>query len=98
MAARGRIFSPRPDDITTSFSTEARDLGTEVTGEDLETLREGVEEGLRQLPELVIEKREGDAIGDLVTLEYWFTFREAETARSASAGSASPTRARSRCA
>ena len=76
---RGRIFAPRPDDITTSFSTEARDLGTEVTGDDLETLRDGVEEGLRQLPELVIEKREGEAIGTLVTLEYWFTFREAET-------------------
>jgi len=76
---RGRIFAPRPDDITTSFSVEARDLGTEVTGDDLATLRDGVEEGLQQLPELVIEKREGEAIGDLVTLEYWFTFREAET-------------------
>lgn len=75
----GRIFSPRPDDITTSFSTEARDLGTEVTGDDLETLRDGVEEGLQQLPELVIEKREAEAIGTLVTIEYWFTFREAET-------------------
>lgn len=75
----GRIFTPVEDDVTTSFSTEARDLGTTVTGEDLETLREGVEEGLRQLPEMTIESQEGEAIGDLVTLEYRFTFREAES-------------------
>lgn len=76
---RGRIYAPRPDDIVTSFSVEARDLGTAVVEDDLPTLREGVEQGLHQLPELAIEKREDYAIGTLVGLEYWFTFREAES-------------------
>jgi hypothetical protein len=75
----GRIFTPVEDDVTTSFSTEARDLGTAVTAEDLPILRDGVEEGLRQLPELTIEWSEAEAIGDFVTIEYRFTFREAET-------------------
>lgn len=76
---RGRIFSPYPDDVVTSFSIEARDLGVKVTGEDLPTLREGLERGLEQLPEIAIEKREDYAIGDLIGLEYWFTFRDAES-------------------
>jgi hypothetical protein len=76
---RGRIFTPYPDDVTTSFSVEARDLGTKVTGDDLAVLREGLENGLRQLPDLVIEKQEDYTIGDLVGLEYWFSFRDAES-------------------
>lgn len=75
----GRIFTPVEGDITTSFSTEARELGTTVTAEDLPILRDGVEAGLRQLPELTIEASEAEAIGDFVTIEYRFTFREAES-------------------
>lgn len=73
---RGRIFTPDPDDVSTSLSVEARDLGTTITGEDLPTLREGLEEGLQQLHDLTIEKQEDYAIGALVGFEYWFTFRE----------------------
>ncbi len=73
---RGRIFTPDPDDVSTSLSVEARDLGTTITGEDLTTLREGLEEGLQQLHDLTIEKQEDYAIGALVGFEYWFTFRE----------------------
>lgn len=73
---RGRIFTPDPDDVSTSLSVEARDLGTTITGEDLATLREGLEEGLQQLHDLTIEKQEDYAIGALVGFEYWFTFRE----------------------
>jgi hypothetical protein len=73
---RGRIFTPDPDDVSTSLSVEARDLGTTITGDDLGTLREGLEEGLRGLDDLAIEKHEDYAIGQLVGLEYWFTFRE----------------------
>lgn len=73
---RGRIFTPDPDDVSTSLSVEARDLGTTITGEDLPTLREGLEAGLQQLRDLTIEKQEDYAIGALVGFEYWFTFRE----------------------
>lgn len=72
----GRIFAPDPDDVSTSLSVEARDLGTTITGDDLVILREGLEEGLRQLRDLTIEKQEDYAIGQLVGFEYWFTFRE----------------------
>ena len=73
---RGRIFTPDPDDVSTSLSVEARDLGTTITGDDLVTLREGLEEGLRGLDDLTIEKHEDYAIDQLVGFEYWFTFRE----------------------
>jgi hypothetical protein len=76
---RGRIFTPYPDDVVTSFSVEARDLGMKVSEEDLSVLRDGLENGLHQLPDLTIEKHEDYAIGDLIGLEYWFTFRDAES-------------------
>jgi hypothetical protein len=73
---RGRIFTPDPDDVGTSLSVEARDLGTTITGDDLPVLRAGLEGGLDGLRDLTIEKREDYAIGQLVGFEYWFTFRE----------------------
>ncbi len=76
---RGRIFTPTADDITTSFSTEARDLGTPIVAADLEILREGVEAGLAQLPELLLEEQQAETVGDFITLEYRFTFREADS-------------------
>lgn len=74
---RGRIYTPDPDDVSTSLSVEAQDLGTKITGDDLAILREGLEAGLQQLRDLTVEKHEDYAIGDLVGFEYWFTFREA---------------------
>jgi len=76
---RGRIFSPVLDNVDTSFSTEARDLGTTITEEDLPILREGMLGGLQQLADLTIEKQEASASGDLVNLEVWFTFRDTAT-------------------
>jgi hypothetical protein len=76
---RGRIFTPYQDDVVTSFSVEARDLGTKLTEEDLPTLREGLERGLLSLADLAIEKKEDYAIGDLIGFEYWFTFRDTES-------------------
>src|SRR6476619_786337 len=62
---KGFILTPSadPDDVTTSRSVEARDLGTKVTGDDLPVLREGVLRGLRKLRDLAIESQEDDAIG-----------------------------------
>lgn len=73
---QGVIFSPYPDDITTSVSTEARDLGTTLTAEDLPMLREGFLEGLQELPGVVIEREESEAIGQLLALDAWCTYDE----------------------
>lgn len=78
---KGVIFSPAPDDIATSFSVEARDLGFTVEGGDLRDLRRGLMEGLRQLPDATIERTEDSVTGKLVSLDAWHTFREDEAIR-----------------
>ena len=78
---QGVILAPSPDSIATSFSVEARDLGLEVTGEDLPALREGVLDGLRRLPELAIERQEDFVVDALTGLEVWHTFREGGAVR-----------------
>jgi hypothetical protein len=77
----GAIFSPVPDDITTSFSVEARDLGFMVTGDDLGDLRRGFLNGLRQLPEATTERTEDYVVGKLIGLEAWHTFRDGAATR-----------------
>jgi hypothetical protein len=77
----GVAFSPWPDNITTSFSVEARDLGTPVTEADLPELRRGWRAGLRRLPHVTLEHQEDYAIGNLVGLEARYTFRDGEAVR-----------------
>jgi hypothetical protein len=75
---KGVILTPVPDDIATSLSIEARDLGTPVTGDDLPALRDGLRRGLEQLRDLTIEHEEDYSIGKLVGLEVRYTYREAD--------------------
>lgn len=77
---KGAILAPSPDDIGTSLSVEARDLGTRVGGDDLPTLREGLRAGLAQLRDLAIEQEEDYAIGELVGLEVRYSYREPDAA------------------
>ena len=77
---KGVILTPDPDDVATSLSVEARELGTDVTGDDLPSLRDGLQNGLSQLRDLTIEHQEDDAIGKLVMLDVQFTFREPDDA------------------
>jgi hypothetical protein len=80
---QGVILAPSPDPaaVATSFSVEARDLGTTVTGADLPALRRGLLAGLRRLRGLAIEHQEDYVIGDLVGLEARHTFRERRLVR-----------------
>lgn len=73
---KGVILAPAPDDVTTSFSVEARDLGMTITGQDLHALRQGLHDGLRRLRDLTIERQEDYVVGALVGLEVWHTFRD----------------------
>ena len=78
---QGIIVMPRPDDVATSFSAEARDLGTTVGADDLPALEHGFLAGLRRLPGAVIERHEASVTGALIMLEAWHTFREADSER-----------------
>lgn len=78
---RGVILSPFADDVTTSISTEARDLGTAVTADDLPALREGFLDGLHRLPGVVIEREEHEAVGALLALDAWCTYHEGNARR-----------------
>jgi hypothetical protein len=75
------IVSPSPDDTTTSFSVEARDLGMTLTAEDLPTIREGFMAGLQDFPDMQIEMQDDFAIGDLLGVEAILTYREGEATR-----------------
>jgi hypothetical protein len=75
------MFSPQAQDPETWFSTWAVSLQDRVTAEDLDLLREGVEEGLSQLPELSIESSEDDTIENLCRSQRVYTFRQDSAVR-----------------
>jgi hypothetical protein len=77
----GVILAPVPDDPANSFSAEARDLGVEVTSEDLATLREGFWEGIESLPEVAVEAEDEFAIGDTISIEATITYRDGDATR-----------------
>jgi hypothetical protein len=73
---QGIILAPAPDAVATSFSAEAHDLGTAITGDDFPALRRGFLAGLRKMPGSVIEHRDEYVVGDLVGLEARHRFSE----------------------
>ena len=78
---QGVILVPAPGGVETSFSAEARDLGTTVTEGDLPTLRAGFLAGLRKAPKSRIEHQEEYAVGRLIGLEARQAFREGDVRR-----------------
>lgn len=77
----GVIFSPLPDDVDTSFSVEARDIGMTVMEDDLPDLHAGLRDGAQELPGATILHDETYAIGALVGLELRVAYHEGETRR-----------------
>lgn len=75
---KGAILTPFPDEVATSLSVEARDLGTPVTGDDLPVLRDGLKQGLGQLRDMTITHEEDYSIGTLTGLEVQYTYREGD--------------------
>lgn len=78
---QGVILLPEPGDTATSFSVEARDLGTSVEPEDLPALRAGLLEGLRSQRDARIEHTENYAVGALIGLEARLTYRDGDATR-----------------
>jgi len=77
----GMILSPEEENPVNSFSVQPRELGIEVTKDDMAALTEGFMAGLLSLPEVNIESQEESAVGSLVMLDARLTFREGDARR-----------------
>ena len=77
----GVLCSPMDGEPTTFFAVEVWQLPVGVTADDLDTLREGVEEGLASLPGLEIELADESVGSRLITFERVFTFRDGSVTR-----------------
>lgn len=77
----GSILSPEEGVPLNSLSVQPRDLGMEVTKEDLPALTEGFIAGLMSLPECNIESQEETIVGSLLSFDARFTFRDGDKIR-----------------
>jgi hypothetical protein len=78
----GVLFSPQEDAPSTYVAVWVSQLGGEhVVAEDLDVLREGVEEGLQQLDGIEITESKDDAISNLLKFERIYEFNEGGTRR-----------------
>ena len=77
----GVILSPEEDYPLNSLSVQPRDLGMEVTKEDMTALTEGFVAGLMSLPDCKIESQEESVVGSLLSFDARFTFREGDAMR-----------------
>ncbi len=77
----GAVYHPNPNRIDTCISTEKVNLEYPVTEEDIPTLREGFEAGLKRLPGLEIESQDETITETLKMFEARFTFLEDDIRR-----------------
>jgi hypothetical protein len=78
---RGMLFSPYKDDINTSFLVEKRRLKIKITPEDIDVLREGFHQGIKDLPGVEIESQNESLSDSINFFEVRFTFLEGENRR-----------------
>jgi hypothetical protein len=76
----GVLCSPDAE-TTTFFSVEAQALQTSVQPDDLDVLREGIEEGLAKLPGLDIESAQESCANGRVAFERVYTFQDGQMTR-----------------
>jgi hypothetical protein len=72
----GVMYSPEPETPSTWFAVWATRLQDSIVAGDLDVLREGVDEGLYQLPGVRVESASEDLFGDMIRFERVYTFRE----------------------
>ncbi|HEU5319057.1 MAG TPA: hypothetical protein VFX49_23300 [Chloroflexota bacterium] len=78
-AGGGVVFSPDPEDLHTSVLVQSRRLPSAVEPADLPALRDGMLEGIRQLPGAAIEEQKAEAVADrLLDAEAKHTYRDPE--------------------
>jgi hypothetical protein len=77
----GVIYTPPADDPLTLLAVELRDLGMEISADDLDDLKAGFLAGIEELPECQIETHEHWVEGKLICLMAKYTFAEQDTRR-----------------
>ncbi len=73
---QGVIYAPDPNDRDTVFAVDIKDLGTPITGDDLDVLAEGFFQAVEQLPDSNIETRSQKQSGKLLELHVKYQFDE----------------------
>jgi hypothetical protein len=69
-----------PEDLHSSVLVQSRRLPSAIEPADLPALREGLLEGIGQLPDAEIEEQTAEAVADrLLTVEAKHTYRDAES-------------------
>lgn len=72
----GVMYSPQASDPTTWFAVWASELPYPVIADDVDLLREGVNEGLTRLPDLHVEFESEDVTGNLCRFKRIYTFND----------------------
>src|SRR5262247_3257280 len=62
----GLMVSPEAENPQTWFSVWISQLELNVVAEDLEDLKDGVDEGLSQLPDMKVESASEEVLGNLI--------------------------------
>ena len=75
----GVVLSPDAADPHTSVLIQSRRLPSAVHPDDLAALREGLLEGVGQLPEAHVQRQKAEVIGKLLDAEAQHTYRGAES-------------------
>lgn len=78
---QGMIYGPDPNDPATVFAVALKDLGTNITPDDLDVLAETYLEMIKQLPDVHIESYEQKVSGEMLELEAKYTFSESGDTR-----------------
>lgn len=77
----GVLYAPRPENWSTGLGVEVKELGVEVTKEDLPDLEAGFREGLQALPGSQVAWLLHWQVEPPIILEAKYTFREGEATR-----------------
>jgi len=72
----GVLHSPEAENPKTFFSVWISLLEEPAVAEDMEELRQGIDEGLSQLPGCQVEAGKDDALSNLLKFERVYTFEE----------------------
>ena len=76
-ARQGVLFGPKSNDDATLFAVDVRDLGLNISAEDMDDLEAGFLEGIHRLTSCYVDSYERWSAGKLYGLEAKYTFAEA---------------------
>lgn len=77
----GVQFSPHASNPQSWFAVWVTDLKEKIVAEDLRVLRQGLDQGLAELPGCSVEEMKDETFQNLIKFERVFTFRDGEQTR-----------------